>query len=336
MAVNKDIWVLLEAEDGKLSPPSVALMEEGASLARECGGRLHGVYLGPAVEGLGREVGARGAIELHVCLDEALRQYDPFMYEHLLLGLLKARAPRLLLALSSSLGSDLLPRLAFKLGAPLVTNCADIDVAQDGELLFVRPVHNGRLFATVRATGEGPGMAIFLPQRLAIAGDVAAPEAEATITPIDRVPIRNVPPLKVTGFVKADHRTIDITEAEIIVAVGRGVGSKENLAAVASFADRIGAAIGGTRPMVDAGILPYERQIGQTGKRVAPKLIFLFGISGATEFVQGIANAGTSVAINIDPQSPVFKAVDLGIVGDLNALTPRILRHIGEAVARQA
>ena len=331
MNSNRDIWVLLEADDDKISRHSAALLEEGERLSSELQGELHAVFLGPPVADIGKEAGERGARKLHLYVNEGLRQYDPGIYEDVLHELLLKREPCLLLALASSVGSDLLPRLAFRLGAPLVTNCADVHVQGDGELHFVKPVQKGRLFATIRSKGEGMTMATFLPERLMGGEEFEMKESVAEISEMSKVSGSKAAPIKVTGFVKADHRSIDITEAEIIVAVGRGLGSKENLDAVKAFADQIGGAIGGTRPMVDAGILPYERQIGQTGKRVSPKLIFLCGISGATEFTQGIANAGTSVAINIDPQSPVFKAADLGIVGDLNDLTAGILKHIKEA-----
>jgi electron transfer flavoprotein alpha subunit len=334
MNANKEIWVLLEADDKKISRQSLALLEEGARLASECDGQLQAVFLGPAIEGIGREAGSRGAGTLHQCVDEGLRQYDPLFYEQVLLDLLKERQPFLLLALSSSLGSDLLPRLAFKLGAPLVTHCAEIEVQENGELHFIKPVQKGRLFSTVQCTGEGMRMATFLPERLDSREASKTNESVAELSEMKRLPADQTRPVRVTGFLKADHRTMDITEAEIIVAIGRGLGSKENLKAIESFADQIGGAIGGTRPMVDEGILPYERQIGQTGKRVAPRLIFLFGISGATEFVQGIAAAGTSVAINIDSQSPILKSVDLGIVGDLNVLTPKIVQHISTVMKR--
>ncbi|MFZ2948249.1 MAG: electron transfer flavoprotein subunit alpha/FixB family protein [Desulfuromonadaceae bacterium] len=334
MNANKEIWVLLEADDKKISRQSLALLEEGERLSSECNGQLHALFLGPAIEGIGREAGSRGAGKLCQFVDEGLRQYDPLFYEQVLLDLLKGRQPLLLLALSSSLGSDLLPRLAFKLNAPLVTNCAEIEVQADGELQFSKPVQQGRLFATVQCKGEGVRMATFLPERLTSREASMENDGEAELGELRKPSEAEVSPIKVTGFLKADHRTIDITEAEIIVAIGRGMGSKENLRAIESFADQIGGAIGGTRPMVDAGILPYERQIGQTGKRVSPKLIFLFGISGATEFVQGIANAGTSVAINIDSQSSILKAVDLGIVGDLNVLAPKIVQHISTAMKR--
>ena len=334
MNANKEIWVLLEADDRKISRQSLALLAEGERLSGECNGQLHAVFLGPAIEGIGKEVGARGAGTLHQCVDEGLRQYDPLFYEQVILDLLKERQPFLLLALSSSLGSDLLPRLAFKLNAPLVTHCAEIEVQENGELHFVKPVQKGRLFATVQCKGDGMRMATFLPERLISREAANEKGVEAEVSEMRRLPADKARPIRVTGFLKADHRTMDITEAEIIVAIGRGLGSKENLKAIESFADQIGGAIGGTRPLVDEGILPYERQIGQTGKRVAPRLIFLFGISGATEFVQGIAAAGTSVAINIDSQSPILKSVDLGIVGDLNVLTPRIVRHISTVMRR--
>lgn len=334
MDTNKEIWVLLEADDKRVSRQSLALLEEGERLAGECDGQLHALFLGPVIEGIVREVGARGAGRLYQCADEGLRQYDPLAYEQVLLDLLKERQPFLLLALSSSLGSDLLPRLAFKLGVPLVTHCAEIEVREDGDFLFARQVQKGRLLAEVRCKGAGMKMATFLPERLPSGEAFVARDGEAEISELKKRPAEKASPLKVSGFLKADHRTIDITEAEIIVAIGRGLGSKENFQAIEKFADQIGGAIGGTRPMVDAGILPYERQIGQTGKRVAPKLIFLFGISGATEFVQGIASAGTSVAVNIDGQSPILKSVDLGVVGDLNVLTPEIVEHISQAVRR--
>lgn len=332
MNTNRDVWVLLEAEDDKISRHSAALLEEGSRIAQELQGELHALFLGSSVEELSRQAGGHGADRLYLHRTEGALQYDPLFYQGVLLNLLKERRPHLFLALSSSLGSDLLPRVAYRLGAPLVTNCAEIEVQEDGDLLFFRPVQQGRLFAKVRCTGARMRMATFLPERLEVSEE-RIEAAEASVVPLLGLPRDNSAPIKVTGFLRADHRAIDITEAEVIVAVGRGLGSKEQLAPVEALADCIRGSIGGTRPMVDAGLLPYERQIGQTGKRVSPKLIFLFGISGATEFVQGIAQAGTTVAVNIDPQSPVFKAADLGIVGDVNELMPRILNHIAAVTA---
>lgn len=332
MNSNRDVWVLLEAEGDKISRQSAALLEEGKRISQELHGELHALFIGPALEALSREAGTRGAAKLYLHRTEGTSQYDPLFYQGVLLELLKEMRPQLFLALSSSVGADLLPRLAFKLDAPLVTNCAEVEVQEDGEIHFLRPVHQGRLFARVRCTGSGTRMATFLPERLNTAEENAE-EAQAAVVPVLALPHQGSAAIKVTGFVKADHRAIDITEAQVIVAVGRGLGAGENLAPVRKLADCIRGSIGGTRPMVDAGVLPYERQIGQTGKRVEPKLIFLLGISGATEFVQGISAAGTTVAVNIDRQSPVFKAADLGIVGDVNEIMPKIVEHIATVTA---
>lgn len=327
---NRDVWVLLEGEDGKITQQSSALLEEGARLSGELKGALHAIYLGPAIENIGRAAASLGAAKLYGCFTEKVRRYDPLFYEQVMLNLLEERQPYLLLTLSSSLGNDLLPRLSFKLKAPLVTNCAEIEVTSNGELLFVKPIHRGRLFNRVKPASAGVQMATFLPERLSGSSENRDESKTADVVAIDSPDQGNAAAITVKGFRKADHRTIDISEAEIIVAVGRGLGAPENFSAVTKLADRLGGAIGGTRPMVDAGVIPYERQIGQTGKRVSPKLIVLCGISGATEFVQGIAGAGTTVAINIDGQAPVLKSADLGIVGDINVLVPKILEHLNE------
>lgn len=331
--MGRDVWVLLETEAKKINIHSASLLDEGGRIAEELGGELHAIYLGPHLAGLGQQAGSRGAVRLFVYWKDSLTRYDPCVYEKVLLNLLQAGPPRLLLALSSSTGSDLLPRLAWHLQSPLVTNCVEIEIQDEKEIHFIKPIQNGRLHATVVCEGEGPRMATFLPESLIHSEMYGGRGRTAEIRVLKALAEERDPPIRVIEFVKADHRTIDIREAETIVAVGRGLGTKENLAVVQAFADRIGAAIGGTRPVVDAGILPYERQIGQTGKRVSPKLIFLCGISGAMEFTKGIEQAGTKIAINIDRECPVFHSVDLGIVGDLKEVTPRMTTHLSQRSA---
>lgn len=331
MAQERDIWVLLEIEDNKISRHSVALLDEGQRLADEFGSQLQALFIGPPIEGIASDVGLHDVQRLYQGTHEDLKQYDPFIYEKVLSNLLKTQQPGVLLALASSIGSDLLPRLAFKLGAPLVTRCVDIEVMDNCELQFLKAVHNGRLFANVVCRGEGCRMATYLPEALSDENQTAVGASGKKELEIESLEVKlndNVPPVKVTGFMEADHRTIDITEAQVIVAVGRGLCEKENFAAVETFAESIGGAIGGTRPMVDEEILPYSRQIGQTGKRVSPKLIFLCGISGAVEFTQGMKNASSSIAINSDAQAPIMQSVDLGIVGNLNEVLPSLTKYV--------
>ncbi len=329
MTMDRDVWVVLEAEDMKLKGSSFALIDEGKRLAVQVGGGLTAVFIGQGLEGINELVGTHGASHLYFFHDETLHQYVPELYERLLTQLLSGKKPYLVMAAATSLGSDLMTRVAAKLKAPLVTNCVEVRAGEDLE--FIKPAQNGRLHATVICKAPGTKMATIDPDSLTIAKEEREPRI-AEVTEMGPATGGDGLSVRVTGFLKADHRTIDISEAEIILAIGRGVGSKENFAMIREFADRIGAAIGGTRPAVDAGILPFERQIGQTGKAVSPKLLMMCGISGAMEFTKGIENARTKVAINIDRQSRVFKSIDLGIVGDLNRVIPQIIEHIDAMV----
>ena len=323
--MDRDVWVVLEAEDMKIKGSSFALIDEGKRLAVQVGGGLTAVFIGQVIEGIDELVGTHGANHLYLFHEETMHQYVPELYERLLTQLISGKKPYLVMAAATSLGSDLMPRVAAKLKAPLVTNCVEVRAGEDLE--FIKPAQNDRLHATVICKAPGTKMATIDPDSLTIAKEGCEPRI-AEVTEMGPATGGDGLSVRVTGFLKADHRTIDISEAEIIVAIGRGVGSKEDFQMIREFADRIGAAIGGTRPAVDVGILPFERQIGQTGKAVSPKLIIMCGISGAMEFTKGIENARTKVAINIDRQSRVFKSIDLGIVDDLNRVIPQIIEHI--------
>lgn len=317
---EKEIWVVLEADGGKLKRLSLSLVEEGRRLADKLGGGLTALFLGDSPDDLALIAGRHGADRLYLVRHPALTDERPEMYERVLTPLVEEKRPYLLMAAATPFGSDLLPRVSARIKAPLVTNC--IEVGVDGGLEFVKPVQKGRLHATVVCRATGTTMVTVLPDTL-IPGPVVPRERAAETLSIESGVDTIGLSVRKTGFIKADHRTIDISDAETVVAVGRGMGPENNLAGIREFADRIGAAIGGTRPMVDAGILPYERQIGQTGKRVAPRLVFLCGISGAMEFIKGIDKTGTMVAINNDPDASVFRTADVGILGDVNEVISR-------------
>jgi electron transfer flavoprotein alpha subunit len=326
---NKDVWVLLETEDKKVKSTSIALMDEGKGLSTQLGGKLSAVMFGQKPEGIEHIVGAHGADPLYMFHQEAPGSYGPQLYQRSLIDILSKNKPLLFLAAASSFGSHVMPRVAAQLHAPLVTNCVEIKVQEHIE--FVKPVQNGRLHATVICKTNQTMMATVNPKILTTPEEKKEPRV-AEVVEIEMNGEEDSDPIQVEGFLKADHRTIDINEADVIVAVGRGMGAKENFKTIQEFADRIQAAIGGTRPVIDAGILPYERQIGQTGKLVSPKLVVMCGISGAMEFMKGIESAGTKIAINMDRQAPVFKSVDLGIVGDLKILIPSIVSRIDRRV----
>lgn len=328
---TEDVWVVLEADGRKISPHAIALMNEGRNLARADGCRLNVVYIGGPVEDLDAQAAGYGASRFLTCAHADLARYHPTRYANALLAMLGAHHPRLLLMLASSTGGDLAPRIALRLGAACVTNCVDVEVSPGSEPVFLKPVQRGRLHARIRGVDAAGTVVTMLPRSLVLADAPPEPGSAPERIAVDAPGLDAADPIQPVGFEKADPRTIDISEAETIVAFGRGIGDVANVPLVEAFAERVNGALAGTRPTVDMGILPHARQIGQTGKRVSPKLLFLLGISGATEFVMGIEHAGTSVAINIDRQSPIFKSADLAIVGDLMEIAPKILDHLGEA-----
>lgn len=324
MAVSNDVWLLLEAEESRLGVLSLGLMSEGRKLADRLGGELNAVLLGPDIENIAATAGAHGVNVLHHQRADGAAARDADACGILVADLLSEHGPRLFLSVASSFGSDVMPCVAAKIGAPLVTDCAAIEIADD--IAFTKLVQSGKLVATIVGKTDGTQLATLSPEALATA-EAASPDRVAEVSTLAPSPANAPAMARVVETIKADHRTIDIRHAEFVIAIGKGVGPKENVVAFQRLADLIGAAIGGSRPAVDGGLLPFERQIGQTGKRISPKLVVLCGISGHDYFLKGIEQARAKIAINTDRKAPVFKDVDLGIVADVNALVPALMDY---------
>ncbi len=322
---SNDVWLLLEAEEGRLGAFADGLICEGRRLADALGGELAAVLLGPDAAKLEEALTECGADRLYRGRDAGLANYHPEIYANLLGELVREHRPRLFLTLDSSLGADLMPRLAAAIGAPLVTNCTNIEAGE--EIEFTKPVQSGRLHAVMTAPAGGTSLATLNAEYLPEAA-TAAPSQIARVCDIEADVSAIATRLDITSYLKADPKTVDIREAEIVVAVGNGIGARENFAAFERFAELIGAALGGSRPVIDSGILPHERQIGQTGRAISARLAILCGISGSEYFTKGIERAGTKVAINSDREAPIFKDIDLGIHADINALIPKLTAHI--------
>lgn len=320
-----DVWVLLEAEDDRLGAFAGGLMQEGRRLANALGGDFAVVQLGPDIANLQETVSKYGADRLYRGHNPHLADYHPEIYATLLSKLLQKHEPRLFLTLASSLGADLMPRLAAAIGAPLVMDCTNIEAS--GEIEFTKQVQCGRLQAVIAAAPCATNLATFNPEYLP-KPDMAEPSQNAELCDIKADPAGIPTRLHVTNRLKADPKTVDIREAEIVVAVGNGIGAKDNFAAFEKFAELIGASLGGSRPVIDSGILPHERQIGQTGRKISARLAIVCGISGSEYFTKGIAQAGTKVAINSDRQAAIFKDIDLGIVADVNILIAEFMARI--------
>jgi electron transfer flavoprotein alpha subunit len=322
---DRDVWVLLRAGDGGLSAADKGLLREGRRLADKLGGALAAVIPGGEIVDAETAIGAAGGDSFF----PAGGGDHPERCAAVLASLVQRHLPRLFLALADAFGADVMPRLAAAAQLPLVTNCVDIEASE--EIIFTKAVQGGRLHAAITAPGGGPGLATLDPHHLP-EGDApsAARRAERCEVASDGEPIDTR--LDIVSRVKAAPASVDIGEAEFVVAIGSGVAAKENIATYARFAEAMGAALGGSRPAVDSGALPHARQIGQTGKSLTARLAILCGISGSDYFTAGIQKVGTKIAVNTDRDAPIFKSADLAIVADADELIPRLT----ERLARRA
>ena len=311
------ILVFIEQRDGKVRPVVREALGEAVRLAAALGGPVVGVCAAPADPGLAA-LGEAGASEVLLATHEAFRYYEPAGYTRAVVAAVDQVKPVAVLFAASSMGRDLAPRVAARLGVGLAADCTALAV-EDGRLVATRPVYAGKARQRVAFTGT-PALMTLRPK---IFG--AAPPQNgggATVTPIAtdydpaaaRARVREV---KATSAGK-----VDLTEAEIIVSGGRGLKGPEHFDIIEALAASLGATVGASRAVVDAGWRPHGDQVGQTGKTVSPKLYVAVAISGAIQHLAGMSSSRCIVAINKDPEAPIFKVADYGLVGDAFEVVP--------------
>jgi electron transfer flavoprotein alpha subunit len=311
------IWVVAEQRHGILERVTLELVGE----ARRLAGRdeVAAILLGEGVEPLAGELAQCGAGTVYLVDGAELRHYDPELFVATIGALCAAHDPSLVLLPATTTGADLAARLAAERAWPLVTRCTTVR-RREGDFEFVRPIGE-TLQAVVVAVASGPRLATIVPDVIGVErpdpGRGARVMPAAVVRP-ERARVR------VRASVAANPATVDLVEADVIVAAGRGIGSKHNLRFVEDLAHALGGTVGATRVAVDLGWLPRERQIGQTGKAVAPRLYVACGISGATQHTIGMKDSATIVAINTDAAAPIFKIADLALQADLAELIPAL------------
>ncbi len=302
---------------------SLELMGLGRELADGLGTSLSVVILGSGVGDAARELARYGPDEVLSLDHPSLGAYNPDLYKEAILGLLKSSPPRALLAGHTSLGQDLLPRLAFSLDCGLVTDCVGVKV-EGGEILFIRPVFGGNALAVQKATTDTAMATV-----RARVGEVPAPSA----TPCEVRPVEvetPAPRLEIKGREIIEDRECPLEEAPVVVSGGRGMGGEEGFSQLRELASLLGGAVGASRPPVDSGWAPTTCQVGITGKVVAPDLYIAVAISGSTQHLSGMSEAGKIVAINKDPDAYIFKVSDYGVVGDWKQVLPSFTAALRE------
>lgn len=313
------ILVFIEQRDGQLRPVSREALGEAVRLAAALGGPVVGVCCSASDPGLA-SLGEAGADQVLFAQHEAFATYDGAGYAAAVAAAVKQVSPTAVLFSASALGKDLAPRVAARLGVGLASDCTAVST-NGGKLVVTRPVYAGKAFQKI-AFPLSPALLSLRPKVFAASAaqvGKAAP-VEALAFTWDAA----APRAKVTGSTGAQGGRPDLTEAEIVVSGGRGLKGPEHFALIEELADALGATVGASRAVVDAGWRSHGEQVGQTGKVVSPKLYVAIGISGAIQHLAGMSSSRCIVAINKDPEAPIFKVADYGIVGDLFEIVPAL------------
>jgi len=327
---TSDVWVVAEHGGGAVDRVTLELLGEARRLAKDAHGDVAAVVLGEQVTPLIAPLAHYGADTVYVVEDARLRHYDPNLVVTTLGQLCATRHPALVLFAATTTGSDAAVRLALERQWPFAPGCVNFHW-NDGDIEMVRPMAGRKVHAIVAAARPGPRLASVVPDTLGFEAPDTKRAARVLRTAVV-LPQRSA--LDVGEFIPGDARTLDIAEAEIVVAAGRGIGSKENMRLIEDLAAALGGSVGGTRVVVDLGWLARERQVGQTGAVVKPKLYVACGISGATQHTIGMKDAATIIAINTDAGAPIFKIADLALQADVTEMLPVLTQQCRQAGGR--
>lgn len=327
--MNNAVWIFAEHRKAEILESSLELICEGRRIAAQMKGELTVILAGHQVKPLAEPLSSFGMDCVLLVEHEMLSQYRPEIYTAVLAGLIQSHDPKVLLMSTTALAQDLAPRVAARLKTNLATNCEKLQV-EDGDLLFSRLTHQNKLQAFIRLAGKRPRMATVSP---GIAKIKKAAKAEGlkviSLDPADFIP-SETEKIKITRFIQADPKTIDISDAELIVSGGKGAGDKKGFALIEDLADALNASVAGSRVAVDNQWIGRERQIGQSGKTVSPEIMISCGISGASAHTFGMRDTKTLIAVNTDKAAPIMKLADLGVVGDLHEILPELIKKLSD------
>jgi electron transfer flavoprotein alpha subunit len=317
-----DVFVVVEHLQGKISEVTFELLGKGKELASATGGKLVALLMGGGVKAL---VGELGAADSVLVVDHpALGHYTPEAFKRTLVGVVKARAPKLVLVANTAMGMDQAAGLSAELGIPLVAYCKEMTL-ENGRLVAVSQVYGGKILAEADVEGEQSVLTV-------LAGAFPADKGKAAGSPSveEMAPPASLDGLKIRfkRLIQPEAGDVDITKEPILVSVGRGIQNKDNIPIVQELADALGGALSASRPITDNNWLPKTRQVGKSGMSVKPKLYIAVGISGAPEHIEGMRDAELIVAINTDPAAPIFNVAHYGVTADLFDVVPLLTEKI--------
>lgn len=314
------VLVFLEIRDGKVKKSSLEALSEAKRRADEMSTDAAAVIIGHDVEALTGEAFRYGASKVFVLENKLLSHYSPSGFAFALKSLIDEVNPTAVLFSATAMGKDLAPRLAARLGVSLATDCIKLTV-QNGKLEVLRPIYAGKAFATF-SFKSSPQMASLRPNVFPLFDPL---EAQGKTVRKDVVLTEDNVKDQVVELLKAEGTALDVTEAEIVVSGGRGMKGPENFDLLRDLSSVLPhSAVGASRSAVDAGWIDHQHQVGQTGKTVSANIYLAFGISGAIQHLAGMSSSKVIVAVNKDPEAPIFRVADFGVIGDLFQILPAL------------
>lgn len=335
LAAYRGVWVFVEQTEGVAASVSWELMGKGAELAKALGVELCAVILGEHVEHLIPDALAFGADKVYLMDQPILKHYRTEPYHEAILALVEKYKPEVILMGATGQGRDLAGAAATRLMTGLTADCTELGIDAERHLMQTRPAFGGNIMATIMCDRTRPQMTTVRPHVMRM--PAKDPSRTGAIVR-ESLPIKEESILtKVLKIIvdRKDKDHVDITGGEVIVAGGRGMMNKANFAMLEELAEEFGGVVGGSRSAVDAGWLHHDRQVGQTGKTVRPKIYIACGISGAIQHLVGMQDAEIVIAINRDKDAPIFEVATYGLVGDLFHIVPELTRRVRELRTKQ-
>ena len=325
--MSKDVYVIAEQRDGKIQKVGLELIGEATKLAKDLGEQVVAVLLGSNITDKAQELIQYGADKVVVVDDPMLEKYATEPYAKAITAVIKACEPEIVLYGATSIGRDLAPRVSARVHTGLTADCTKLAINEETKLLHMtRPAFGGNIMATIVCKNHRPQMATVRPGVMAALAKDATRTGEVVNFKVDFVPAdMNV---EILEEVKETKKTVDITEAKVLVSGGRGIGSADFVPVLQEAADVLGGVVTGSRPVIEAGWLDKDRQVGQTGKTVRPDLYLACGISGAIQHVAGMESSEVVISINKDDNAAIFSVSDLGVVGDVKVILPKLVEAL--------
>ncbi len=322
----KNVWVVIEAFEGSISEPSLQMLTPGRKIADKLGEKLVGVLAGYRVSGFAEEIIKYGADEVIIVDDPGLETYYPRVYAQVIIDLARKYKPSVILAPATKIGRELAPYVASTLKAGITADCTDFDVDENTrDVLLIRPPFAAILLAFIKTPFRRPQIGTARPNVFPIPQRDENRKGEVTY---ESVTIKPEDKMKLVSRKKLQRAEVGVEKAEIIVSGGRGLGSPEGFKLLENLAELIDGVIGASRKAVDAGWMEEYRQVGQTGRAVKSVLYFAIGISGSAQHMLGVREAGRIIAVNIDPEAPIFTQSDYGVIGDYREIIPALIEEL--------